>query len=268
MKITRLYIYPIKSCAAVAVDELTFDEAGPVGDRRFMLVDPAGKFLSQRTLPKMAHIYPAYSHDSLLVSADDMEPLVVSLTRADGEESDAETLSVRVWNDEMQAQDCGDEAAAWFEGCLGRPCRLVRVSPETQRQVNLKYAAEGELVGFADGYPLLITCEESLAVLSQTVGRELDMLRFRPNVVTCGSAAFSELSWQTMTNDSGGELVITKPCERCVIPTRDIVSQQREADVMAALKEHCFIDSEIIFGQNAVARGVRKLTVGELLRSE
>ena len=95
-------------------------------------------------------------------------------------------LDVSVWKDSLPAQDCGDEAAAWFEALLGRACRLVQLSDNTQRQVNRKYAEAGEWVGFADGYPLLVTTEESLDVLSQAVGRPLDMLRFRPNIVLAG----------------------------------------------------------------------------------
>ena len=262
MKITRLFIYPIKSCAAVEVEQLTFDQNGPVGDRRYMLVDNNGRFLTQRTLPAMAHIYPRIEENVLIVDAEGQPTLRVTGQRAaDG----GRQLDVSVWKDSLPAQDCGDEAAAWFEAVLGRACRLVQLSDNTQRQVNRKYAEAGEWVGFADGYPLLVTTEESLDVLSQAVGRPLDMLRFRPNIVLAGAPAFAEQTWQALNSENGGLIKITKPCERCVIPTRDIATQQREGDMLAVMKQHCLIDGKIIFGQNALARKVSQLTIGELL---
>lgn len=259
--ISRLFIYPIKSCAGVEVESLTFDECGPVGDRRFMLVDDSGQFLTQRTLPSMAHIYPRYKEQHLEVSVQGYEPLLVPLNPS------AVQRQVTVWKDEMQAADCGDEAALWFSTVLDKYCRLVAVQADTQRQINRKYADEGEWVGFADGYPLLVTTQASLDVLSAAVGRTVQMERFRPNIVLQGNDAFAELRW-TKLKAEDGELLLCKPCERCVIPTRDIATQQREGDVLEALKTHCRIDGKIIFGQNALIRGFKTLRVGQALVSE
>lgn len=259
--ISRLFIYPIKSCAGVEVESLTFDECGPVGDRRFMLVDESGQFLTQRTLPAMAHIYPHYSGNDLQVTAAGHEPLSVAAGAAAGKRQ------VVVWKDEMSAGDCGDEAAQWFSAVLNTPCRLVAVQADTQRQINRKYADEGEWVGFADGYPLLVTTQASLDVLSAAVGRTVQMERFRPNIVLQGNDAFAELRW-TKLKAEDGELLLCKPCERCVIPTRDIATQQREGDVLEALKTHCRIDGKIIFGQNALIRGFKTLRIRQALVSE
>jgi len=260
-EITSLYIYPIKSCAAVAVNTLMFDQMGPVADRRFMLVDENGRFLTQRTLPSMAHIYPQINSGVLTVRAEGMKDLSLDMYSVATEHNGI----VSVWKDEVIAVDCGNEAALWFASFLGRFCRLVMVSDETRRQVNLKYAREGEFVGFADGYPLLITSEESLQVLSSALDRPIDMLRFRPNIVVKGEEAFAELNWKRLSVASGGSIEITKPCERCVIPTRDIVTQQREKDMLEVLKQHCTVGGKIIFGQNALTRGIAQLAVGDSL---
>lgn len=261
LTVSQLFIYPIKSCAPVAVEQLTFDEYGPEGDRRFMLVDESGKFLTQRTLPAMAFITPQVTDTGLLVTAPDQPDLTV-LYPLDGEEQ-----RVVVWKDEMSAADCGEEAALWFSQYLGVPARLVAVSSGTQRQVSRKYAEEGDMVGFADGYPLLVALQESLDYLSGVVGRALDIERFRPNIVVQGAAAFAEREWQRLRVNCG-EIPLVKPCERCVIPTRNLITQQREADVLAALKEYCRLDGKIIFGQNALLRNIDVLSVGDQLTSE
>ncbi|WP_430462277.1 MOSC domain-containing protein [Thalassolituus sp. LLYu03] len=261
LTVSRLFIYPIKSCAGVEVSSLSFDQCGPVGDRRFMVVNLEGRFLTQRTHPAMAFIRPQYVDGHLLVSASDRPQLTIS------PEDAGEVLTVSVWDDSVAGADCGDTAAAWFSAALNTPCRLVRVFAGTERQVNRKYAQEGEWVGFADGYPVLVTLQESLDVLSSAVGRTVEIERFRPNVLLSGARAFAEREWQSVSV-AGGRLDLCKPCERCVIPTRNLTTQQREADVLDALKQHCRLDGKIIFGQNALVRGIGELVVGQSAVSE
>lgn len=268
MHISRLFIYPVKSCAPVEVDRLHFDQYGPVGDRRFMVVNPEGKFLTQRQLPKMAFIQPSVqinnSHqiETLTLSAKDVSPLHVSVNTLK-----TDKLSVTVWKDSLQATDCGDEAAEWLSELLGKPCRLVMLPDDSQRQVSLKRAEPGRYVGFADGYPLLVTTEASIDFISAEVGREIAIERFRPNVLVAGDiTAFSELKWQALEFAQGG-VKLVKPCERCVIPTRNLETQEREADVLEVLKQHCRIDGKIIFGQNGIEYDLAEIRVGETLRA-
>jgi hypothetical protein len=266
MHISRLFIYPVKSCAPVEVDRLHFDQYGPVGDRRFMVVSPEGRFLTQRQLPQMAFIRPSLtvtdSHkiETLTLSAGDVSPLHISLTALDNIE-----LTVTVWKDSLAATDCGDVAAEWLSSLLGKPCRLVMLQEGSQRQVSLKRAKPGRFVGFADGYPLLVTTQASIDYISAQVGREVAIERFRPNVLVAGDfAAFSELKWQAI-ECAEGRVELVKPCERCVIPTRDLETQQREADVLEALKQHCRVDGKIIFGQNGIDHGLAEIRVGDTL---
>lgn len=268
MHISRLFIYPVKSCAPVEVDRLHFDQYGPAGDRRFMVVGMDGTFLTQRQLPAMAFIQPSVEFDDahrvkiLTLSAADTMPLHVEIS-----ELNVNDRMVTVWKDSLAATDCGDEAAAWLSSLLGQPCRLVMLPADSQRQVSLKRAEPGRYVGFADGYPLLVTTQASLDFISDQVGRDIAIERFRPNVmIDGGMAPFAELEWQVLEFESG-RIALVKPCERCVIPTRNPETQEREADMLDALKEHCRIDGKIIFGQNGIEYNLVDVRVGETLRA-
>ncbi len=258
-QVSRLFIYPIKSCAPVEVEQLVFDEYGPAGDRRFLLVDEQGNFITQRQQPKMAHIYPVPGETLLRVEAADQPALLVPLSDAD-----APCKAVTVWSDTLAAEDCGDEAADWFSSVLGIRCRLVRLPQNSQRQVDLRYADPGQWVSFADGFPVLVATESSLAALSDCIGRPLAIERFRPNIVVSGVGAFTERRWQALEHKDGLQ-DIRKPCQRCVIPTRNMETLEREGDVMDALKAFCRIDGKIIFGQNALVSGLQRLCVGDEL---
>ena len=268
MIISRLFIYPIKSCAPVEVDQLGFDDFGPRGDRRFMLVDEQGKFLSQRQLPVMARIQPALRWREngelagLLISApgqDDFE-LVLS--------TDLSSREVTVWKDTLLARDCGDPVADWFSAFLQRRCRLVQLPANSQRQVSLKRAPLGRYHAFADGYPLLVVTQASLDHLSQQVGRDVAVERFRPNVVVTGAEQpFAELSWKRLGLERG-YLDLVKPCVRCVVPTRGMDTLEREADVLEALKQSFRVDGQIVFGQNAIDYDVTELAVGDSLMAQ
>lgn len=266
MFISRLFIYPIKSCAPVEVEYLAFDRFGPVGDRRFLVVDTDGRFLTQREHSDMAFLRPVITADGLRLSGCGPRSEVSPFNLVAPESNDK--VTVTVWRDQMQAIDCGDEVAAWVSDFLDQPCRLVRMPDDHQRPVkgSQEYPIpEGTQVVYADGAPLLVITEESIAALSDAAGMDVDLLRFRPNIVVSEAGeAFAERGWRTLSAADGGELIMAWPCERCVVPTRDPGTQQRTPEVMTALKDLCRIDGKIIFGQNALFSG-ESLTVGEAL---
>ncbi|QQD21363.1 MOSC domain-containing protein [Venatoribacter cucullus] len=266
LQISRLFMYPIKSCAGMEVSELTLDAWGAVGDRRFVLADAQGQFLTQRQLPQMQRIQPRWQGDDLQVVCAGHADLLVPAAAGAGE------CLVQVWKDSVAAQDCGEAAADWFSTVLGVSCRLLRLPqqrfPATQqRRVNPKYTEQDHWLSFADGFPLLLVNQSSLDALGQTLGRPLDVIRFRPNVVLSGAQAWQELRWSELHNDDGGTLMCCKPCERCVIPTRHPQTLAREADVLEALKAQCRIDGKIIFGQNALFHELTVLRRGDTFRA-
>lgn len=263
MQISRLFVYPIKSCAGTEVQELALDAWGAAGDRRFVLADEQGQFLTQRQFPVMQRIEPRWDGDALCVSCHGYPDLWVAADAAAGESS------VQVWKDQIAALDCGDEASAWFSAVLDTRCRLLRLpqqrfTDDRQRRVKPKYTQQDTWLSFADGFPLLVINQASLDELSDILGRELEAERFRPNVVLNGALAWDEYQWQRLQSAEGA-LVCCKPCERCVIPTRSLLTLEREADVLNVLKEHCRVDGKILFGQNALIDGIRVLRIGDAI---
>lgn len=268
MYVSQLFIYPVKSCAGVEVSELIFDKFGPIGDRRFVIVDLTGDFLTQRKFPKMAKIQPRITDEGIELTylLNPQIPSIMAAFNPQGNES-----RVRVWADEITGVDCGDDVAHWLSEVLNTPCRLMQLPANNKRCADLKYAPANTGVSYADGFPLLVVSQSSLNALSVQVGDELDVRRFRPNIVVEGAAeAYAERHWTRLTLDdsnmvSQAVLTMVKPCERCVIPTRDLDTLERTPEVIQALKDQCRIDGKTIFGQNAVFNG-SVLRQGMLIR--
>ena len=106
--IARLFVYPVKSCAGVEVQEAVLTDMGLDLDRAWMVVDSDGEFVSQRELPRMALVKPQLKTYDIILRAPGMLALHLSI---DGVEQPAR---VRVWDDEVPAYDMGDVAAQWF----------------------------------------------------------------------------------------------------------------------------------------------------------
>ena len=123
-QIAQLFVYPVKSCAGVAVQEAILTETGLDLDRAWMLVDTQGEFVSQRELPRMALVQPQLKHFEMVLRAPGMLALHIALDRVEA------PVRVRIWDDEVAAYDMGVIAAQWFSDFLGTPARLVRFDPE------------------------------------------------------------------------------------------------------------------------------------------
>src|SRR3954454_16273106 len=148
LTVSALYVYPIKSCRGIELKAVRIERGGPMYDRRFMLVDREGRFLTQRELPRMALIDPKLGPTSIGVSAPNMPPLKFAMTQRD-----AKRIPVQIWNDRGEAEDVGENAAAWFSQFLERECRLVRMPDDGLRPVDARYARSPAEVAFADGFP-------------------------------------------------------------------------------------------------------------------
>ena len=264
LRITGLFSYPIKSCAAVAHASAELDSLGLPWDRRWMLVDPDGAFVTQRTEPSLARVQPQLTTKALRVFAPGKQrPIEIALAAPrEG------TLNVRVWRDSVTAWDEGPEAAEWFSRYAGRPLRLVRFPNDARREVDPHYASRPSQTAFSDGFPLLLATEESLADLNSRLAsrgaRPVPMNRFRPNVVLAGAAQpYAEDDWLTV---GCGErrLDLIKPCTRCGITTTDqqTGTVPEAGEPLATLREYRRWQGQVAFAQNVISHGSGLLSVG------
>ena len=247
--ITGLHCYPVKSCAGYSRDEVTLDRYGICEDRRWLVTDPNGRFLTQREVPWMAVIHPRILPDGLELQAPGAPTQFVPL-RATGDRTPA-----RVWRDTCSAVAQGEEAAQWLSRQLGRPCRLLHMGEGFDRPVKRTYGREGELVSFVDGFPLLLISEESLEDLNGRLEVPVPMERFRPNVVVRGAGVpFAEDGWKELqVRRTGLVLRVVKPCARCVITTIDQQSGVvTGSEPLATLAEYRRRPKGAMFGQNLI----------------
>ena len=260
LRLSALYRYPLKSGKAQALQQIGLDKLGLDGDRRWMLVDEAsGRFLTQRAVAKMSQLSALWnSSGGLTLSSPGYASLDVALPGSAGE-----LRGVTIWRDTLRVPDAGDEAGAWVSQFIGKPTRLVQVPLERARMTEAGYGKDDDQVAFADGYPLLLIGQASLEDLSQKVGRELEMLRFRPNLVIEGSEAYAEDSWKRI-RIGDVEFRVVKSCARCILTTIDPQTGERSADrePLATLQKFRSEADGAMFGQNLVNDGNGRLQVG------
>ena len=260
LRLSALYRYPLKSGKAEVLQRIGLDKLGLDGDRRWMLVDEAsGRFLTQRAVAKMSQLSALWnSSGGLTLSAPGYTPLEVALPG-----SDAELRGVTIWRDTLRVPDAGDEAAAWVSEFIGKPTRLVQMPLERARTTQAGFGKDDDQVAFADGYPLLVIGQASLDDLSQRIGRPMEMLRFRPNLVIEGGEPFAEDGWKRL-RIGDVEFRAVKPCSRCILTTIDPQTGERSADrePFVTLEAYRKTQEVAIFGQNLVNDGVGHLEVG------
>lgn len=248
MRISSLTIYPIKSCRGIALREAQVVPGGLRFDRRYMLVDADGTMVTGRKLPELITVETELLSENRIALHGAGQPSLELSLEPDSELADE--LPVSVWSDGPRAA-LHPRGSAWFRQRLGRDLRLVFLPERELRQVNPTRAQVGDLVSFADAYPLLVTNEASLAELNQRLASPLGMERFRPNVVVEASEAFDEDTWQRVEL---GKLTgsIAKLCDRCVITTVDPDTGQRGKEPLKTLATFRKWDGAVWFGANFV----------------
>ena len=253
--LAAIYIYPVKSCRGISLTSAPLNEWGLKYDRNWMVVDADGHFLTQRQLPRLAMVETALEPNFLRLRAPLMPDLRLPLfSRVD------EEVNVIVWQDYCRAIDQGDEVAEWFSSFLSVMCRLVRMTENFNRPVDPNYAPQTAQVNFADGFPLLMISEASLADLNKRLSEPLPMNRFRPNLVVSGCEPFAEDYWQNV-RIGNATFYGVKPCQRCIITTIDQttgITTGREPLITLAYRRV----SGVIFGQNLVHTGPGEVSVG------
>ncbi len=256
MRLTGIFLYPVKSLAGISVLSADLDALGLVGDRRFLVIDESGRFLTQRTLPRMALVATALDATHLTLSTSAAN--IIRIARAS---DPAATLRrVSVWKSEnLLAEDCGEDSAAFLSDFLSVRCRLVRLGAAFHRPVLKSAGRPGDTVSFADAFPLLVIGESSLADLNDRLVAQgsdaLPMNRFRPNLVIAGAPAFAEDTWPhlrigAITFRAGG------PCARCSMTTVDQATGAFEGPeplrTLATYRRDATEPTQVNFGQNLI----------------
>ena len=246
--VAGLFVYPLKSARGIGCSRVHVSATGFEWDRRWMLINAHGVFLSQRTHPQLACVVPQLEGGELVLEAPGLPPLRLSRTCA------GERLAVRVHQDGCAGLDEGPAAAEWASRVAGEPVRLVRVPPDTARRANPSFAGPVPApMGFADGYPVLVCNQASLEDLNSRLPTGIPMERFRPNVVLEGLPAWAEDRIDTLAFEEV-TLRLVKPCTRCTIPSVDQRTGQLSTDPAPALRQFRFNKAlrGVTFGENAV----------------
>lgn len=258
-RLAAISIYPVKSCAGNDLASAQVEPRGLTNDRRWMLVDANGRFLTGRQQPKLVLVRATpLGANRLRLEAPGMATIEIAPAAA------TSRIAATVWDSAVSAADAGPEAARWFSDYLGRPVRLVHADAAMQRALDPAYGLPGDEVSFADGYPLLLLSRAAADELSMRAGRELGWRRFRPNLLVDGVPAHAEDSWRRV-RIGDVEFDVVKPCVRCVFTTIDPDSGVAEADgqPLTALKAYRRGAKGITFGQNLIARANGTIRVGE-----
>ncbi len=255
--ITEIHIYPLKSARGIALRHASVEGRGLRFDRRWMVVDAAGSFISQRTHPLLSQVAVSIAGMRLTLGAPGHGEVHLPLYPAS-------TLrrTVTVWDDAVSAMATGREADEWVSGLLGEPCAVVYFPDDARRAVDTAYARHHEQTAFSDGFPVLVAGQASLDALNARLPEPVQMDRFRPNIVVDGSAAFAEDAWGTI-GVGGTVLEIVKPCARCVITTIDQQTGRKGTEPLTTLAAFRKAGGKILFGQNALVRTPGMIAVGD-----
>ena len=272
LRLTGLNLHPVKSTAVRRVESAAVEKAGLVGDRRWMMLDGVGTMLTARTEPRLL---------ALTADVAATEPGLTGLRlRADGhrelriDEPGGSERPVRVFDSDTVGVDAGDAAASWLRTALGRDdVRMVFAARPEARRLNPQYAEPGDHTAYADGYPLLLCTESSLARLNDLIVEEalsrgdehpdpLPMARFRPNLTISGGEPFAEDHW-TRIRIGDVSFRVVKPCDRCVMTTIDPDSLGRGKEPLRTLARHRKVGSKVLFGQNLIPDDPGRLRIGQ-----
>jgi uncharacterized protein YcbX len=267
-ELRSIHVHPVKALRGFSPREALVEPWGLAGDRRWVLIDDGGKVVTQREHPRLAlaaaELLPG---GGVRLSAPGLDPLTVPVPEP------VTTVATEVFGTKVDAVPAPDAAHVWCGAYLGFGVRLVHMDdPATRRPVDPEYGLPGETVGFADGYPLLLTSETSLDALNSLIAQgdypaegPLPMNRFRPNAVVAGTAAWAEDDWSRVAI---GEVAfrVAKLCGRCVVTTTDQGTAERGKEPLHSLARHRRIGGRLIFGQNLVPLSTGTIRVGDPVR--
>lgn len=261
--IKSLHIYPIKSLGGITLSSTKVERRGFQFDRRWMLIDENGRFISQRENHLLALLQPEIHGEYMTIvdGSHQLETLTFSLAEPKSEE-----INVTIWDDECTAKPLDTAVNEWFSTFMGKPVQLVYMHEGSQRIADQRYAPKpDDVVSFADGYPILITCQRSHDLLSEKVGFEIPANRFRPNIILEGLEAHEE---DALAEIELGKLKLfgVKPCARCVMITIDQQTGQQGKEPTKTLSTYRKVGQKILFGENFIPDAEGQLSIGDELK--
>jgi len=258
----EIYLYPIKSLGGISVRQALVEERGFRYDRRWMLVDKKGDFVTQRQYPQLALLQVALSEMQLEVfsKGDPSQRIAFDLELASNQE-----LKVSIWGDQVLARVVSAEVSRWLSDFLQMELDLVVMPESSHRIMDPRYAVQGESVSFADGMPYVMIGQSSLDDLNQRLNEPVRMDRFRPNMVFSGGEAYAEDQFKQLQIGEVGFQVV-KPCGRCVLITVNQQTAEQGKEPLATLAKYRTVNNKVYFGQNAVALSPGIVRVGDLIQ--
>ncbi|MEZ5655224.1 MAG: MOSC domain-containing protein [Sphingobium sp.] len=264
MRIAALSIYPVKSLGPVALQSSAVEPRGLTGDRRWMIVDDSGRFVTRREVPALARIAMSMVEGGYRLTAPEGDATLPVAVQGE------DITPVTVWRDTVAALVVDNEASRLISEVAGRKLRLAYMPDRSIRPVDPGYATADEIVSFADGFPILVTRTASLDALNAALEKPVTMARFRANIVLDGSGdAWAEEDWATLTAGTV-PLRLTKPCARCIVVTQNPETGEREEGnaVTSTLRRLGKFNAEgVLFGMNAIAQGEGRIAVGDRVAS-
>jgi len=265
MRISELNFYPLKSGRGITLQQTEIAAEGIPGDRRMMVTDPTGMFITQRELQTLAQLNVIPETEGVRFSMDGKGEVLVACPPAD------RRMDVVVWKSAVNAAVADDTTNATLSDWLGREVRLVFFDEQAKRVASPEWAGDASPVTFADGYQVLVTTTGSLAALNADMAKHgegtVGMERFRPNIVLDHDQGWAEDMWEGI--EIGGiRFDFVKPCARCIMTTQDQVTGSREApNPMPAMgRLRMSADRRVpgpLFGWNAVPRSTGTIRLGD-----
>jgi uncharacterized protein len=265
MHVSDLFIYPLKSARGIAMQTSPVDAFGLPGDRRAMIVDPAGRAITQRELPVLAQIDVQAVGGSLRLSMAGRTDIVIP------QPISGPRLDVDIWKSIVSAALADEDSNRALSDWVGRDVRLAFFDDHSRRIAEQAWVGNDTPVTFADGFQILVTTTGSLAALNADLASHGEALvgmdRFRPNIVVECDDPWQDDRWAAI--EIGGiRLDFVKPCARCIMTTQDQMTGSRDvANPMPAMgRLRMSADKRVpgpLFGWNAVPRGEGSVQIGD-----
>jgi uncharacterized protein YcbX len=257
IEICTISVYPVKSLRPIRPDHWPVERRGLKHDRRWMVVDEEGTFMTRREIPEMAKLQASPNDEELTLSKEGSGSITVRPKQA------SQSGRVQIWNKSVAGRYVSPEADTWLTEAIGRPCRLVYIPETSRRRIQKTYNAGHDYVGFADAFPILVASEASIEDLNSRLDSPIPIQRFRPNLVLKGPRPFEEDTWKRIQI---GEVVLRagRPCIRCLVTTQDpLTGESMGPEPLRTLATYRRVPNGVIFGMYYIPEKLGSIALGD-----